>query len=89
MTKDQEFLEYIVKAIVENKDDVHIDRKIDEMGVLLTLKVNQEDIPRVIGKEGKTAKALKHLLQIVGYTNKTRANLKIDAPMITDRKKQE
>ncbi len=81
MTKtDQEFLEYLVKSIVDHPDDVKVDRKVDEMGVLLSLKVNQQDMGQVVGRQGSTAKAIRTLLRIVGVKNNARVNLKIEEP---------
>jgi len=80
--KDQEFLEYVVKAIVSDPSKVEIDRKVDGMGVLLTLKVATEDVSKIIGKKGQIAKAIRLLLKTVGYASRVRANLKIDAPRI-------
>ncbi len=77
---DQEFLESLVKAIVDHPDDVKIDRKVDEMGVLLTLKVHPEDMGQVVGRQGATAKAIRSLLRIVGIKHNARVNLKIDEP---------
>jgi len=77
---DQSFLESVVKALVDNPDDVRIDRKVDEMGVLLTLDVNSEDMGKVIGKSGNTAKAIRTLLRVVGMKNNARVNLKINEP---------
>ncbi len=77
---DQEFLEYLVKSIVDNPNDVQIDRRVDEMGVLLNLKVNPEDMGMLIGREGSTAKAIRTLLRIVGARNNARVNLKIEEP---------
>jgi len=77
---DQEFLEYVVKALVDHSDDVKIDRKVDEMGVLLSLKVNPEDMGQIIGKEGSTARAIRSLVRIVGLKNHARVNLKIEEP---------
>jgi predicted RNA-binding protein YlqC (UPF0109 family) len=77
---DQEFLEYIVKALVDHKEDVKIDRKVDEMGVLLSLKVNPEDMGQIIGKAGSTARAIRSLVRIVGLKNHARVNLKIEEP---------
>ncbi len=78
--KDQEFVEYIVKSIVNNPDDVEASRSVDEMGVLITLKVNPEDMGGVIGKNGATARALRTLLRVVGAKNNARVNLKIEEP---------
>lgn len=77
---DQDFLEYLVKAIVDHPEDVKIDRKVDEMGVLLSLKVNSGDMGQVVGRQGATAKAIRSLLRIVGIKHNARVNLKIDEP---------
>lgn len=77
---DQEFIEYVVKAIVSNPDDVKVTRIIDERGVLLTLAVNPEDMGKIIGKEGRTAKALRTLLRVLGAKNNARVNLKVEEP---------
>jgi len=78
--KDQEFVEYIIKAIVANPNDVKIDRTVDERGVLLTLYVNPTDIGYVIGRQGQTAKAIRTLTKIIGAKNNARVNLKIMEP---------
>ena len=77
---DQEFVEYLIKALVNNPEDVKTNRKVDEMGVLLTLKVNPEDMGTVIGRGGSTAKAIRTLVRIVGIKNNARVNLKIEEP---------
>lgn len=79
-TADQEFLEYVIKALVDHPEDVKIDRKVDEMGVLLSLKVNPEDMGQIIGKAGATARAIRNLVRIVGLKNHARVNLKIEEP---------
>ena len=87
-TIDQQFIEYIVKSVVGNPDDVIVDRIIDEKGVLLTLTVNPEDLGRIIGKRGITAQSLRTLLRALGTKNDARYNLKIvnndgqDGPII-------
>ena len=77
---DQEFLEYLVKSIVDHPDDVKVDRKVDEMGVLLSLRVNPQDMGQVVGRQGATAKSIRSLLRIVGIKNNARVNLKIEEP---------
>ncbi len=79
-TADQEFLEYLVKSLVDHPDDVKVVRKVDEMGVLLSLKVNPMDMGQVVGRQGSTAKAIRSLLRIVGIKNNARINLKIEEP---------
>lgn len=80
MMNDQEFVEYVVKALVDNPNDVSTDRTVDEMGVLITLKVNPQDLGQVIGRQGQTAKSLRTLLRVVGAKNHARVNLKIYEP---------
>src|SRR5581483_9011479 len=74
---DQQFIEYIIKSIVNKPDAVKIDRRVDEKGVLLELTVDQEDLGRVIGKRGATAQSLRTLLRALGTKNDARYNLKI------------
>lgn len=78
--KDQEFVEYVVKALVDNQDKVKVERRVDEMGVLITLDVASEDMGKIIGRDGATAKALRTLLRVVGMKNNARVNLKINEP---------
>ncbi len=77
---DQAFLEQVVKSLVDKPDKVEINRTVDEMGVLLTLKVDQEDMGKIIGRDGNTAKAIRTLLRVVGMKNNARVNLKINEP---------
>jgi uncharacterized protein len=77
---DKDFVEFIVKSIVEHPDDVEIVRSIDEMGVLITLKVHKDDMGKIIGKSGQTAKSLRILLRVIGSKNNARVNLKIVEP---------
>jgi len=81
MEHDQEFLEQVTKALVDNPDSVEIVRSVDEMGVLLTLTVHPDDMGKIIGKDGATAKALRILLRVVGMKNNARVNLKINEPV--------
>lgn len=78
--QDQDFLEYVIKMLVDNPNDVKVNRQVDEMGVLLTLDVNPADMGKVIGRSGNTAKAIRILLRVVGMKNNARVNLKINEP---------
>lgn len=80
MEFDQEFVEYIVKGIVNNPEDVKTERTIDERGVLITLHINPDDMGYVIGRSGQTARSIRTLLKIVGAKNNARVNLKIHEP---------
>src|SRR3989339_722388 len=77
---DQEFVEELVRAIVQYPNDVRTDRAVDEMGVLITLHINPADMGYVIGRQGQTARAIRTLLKIVGAKNNARVNLKIYEP---------
>lgn len=88
-TKDRDFIEYAVKMLVDNPEDVKVERKIDEMGVLITLDVNPKDMGMVIGREGMTAKALRTLLRVIGARNSARVNLKINEPEGSERAQRE
>lgn len=78
---DKEFLEMLVKALVDKPEDIKIDRTVDEMGVLLTLSTNnQSDMGKIIGRSGNTAKAIRTLLRVVGMKHNARVNLKINEP---------
>jgi uncharacterized protein len=78
---DQAFLEYVVKSLVGHSEDVVTTRTVDEMGVLLTLTVHPDDMGKIIGKDGNTAKALRILLRVVGMKHNARVNLKINEPI--------
>ena len=77
---DQDFLEFVIKSIVEHPSDVKVDRAVDEMGVLLTLKVNSADMGTIIGRQGATAKAIRTILRVIGMKHNARINLKIEEP---------
>ena len=87
--QDQEFVEYVVKAIVNHPEDVKVERTVDDRGVLLTLHINQEDMGYVIGRQGQTARALRILLKTVGAKDDARVNLKIYEPDEMRRQHQE
>ena len=78
--QDQEFVEYVLKTVVDNPDDVQVTRTIDEMGVLISVSVNPDDMGKVIGKSGQTAKAIRTLLKVVGAKHDARVNMKIIEP---------
>ena len=78
--RDQEFVTFIIKEIVNNPDAVKVDRTVDELGVLLTVKVAPEDMGLLIGRSGSTAKAIRTLARIVGMRNNARVNLRIEEP---------
>lgn len=87
--KDQEFVEYAVKALVNHPEDVRTERTVDDRGVLITLHINQDDMGYIIGRQGQTARALRILLKTVGAKENARVNLKIFEPENLRREHQE
>jgi uncharacterized protein len=77
---EKEFVEYIVRALVENPDDVRVERKTDDLGVLIELTVHPDDMGKIIGKEGRTAKSIRTLLRVLGAKSDERVNMKIIEP---------
>lgn len=77
---DQEYVESIVKPLVDNPKDVVTGRSLDERGVLIELTVNPADMGKVIGREGRTAKSIRSLLRVFGAKSDSRINLKIVEP---------
>lgn len=76
----KDYLEYIVKGLVDNQDDVNVTKTVDDMGVLLTLEVNPADMGQVIGRQGATAKAIRTLIRVCGMKTQARVNVKISEP---------
>jgi predicted RNA-binding protein YlqC (UPF0109 family) len=79
-TNEEIYLSTLVKGIVSSPLDVEISRKVDEIGVLLTLTVNPSDMGVLIGKEGNTVKAIRTLIRIIGMKAQQRINLKVTDP---------
>ncbi len=89
MQKDQQFLEYVVKSLVNHPEDVKTTREIDDRGVKITLHVNPEDMGYIIGRQGQTARALRILLKIVGAKDDARVSMVIFEPEELRRQHQE
>jgi len=80
MIEPKDYLDTIVKGLVDNPDDVKVTKTIDEMGVLLSLEVNSEDMGQIIGRQGATAKAIRTLVRVCGMKSQARVNVKINEP---------
>ena len=74
---DQQFIEYILRAILDHPEDIVVTRTVDDLGVLITVKVHDEDMGTIIGKSGQTAKSIRTILRVIGSKNRERVNLKI------------
>lgn len=86
---DQQFLEFVVKSLVNHPEDVKAVREIDDRGVKITLHVNPEDMGYIIGRQGQTARALRILLKIVGAKADERVSMVIYEPDEMRRQHQE
>ncbi len=62
----EEALEHLVKGIVDNPDDVTVDMVSGRRGRTLEVRVNPEDLGKVIGRAGRTAKALRTVVTAIG-----------------------
>ena len=78
--KDQEFVEYLVRALVDHPEDVKTERTVDEMGVLITLYLHPEDMGQVIGKGGRVANAMRVLLRVVSAREGKQIELEVVDP---------
>jgi uncharacterized protein len=78
--QDKEFVEFVARALVNKPEAVSVERTVDEMGVLITLKVDPSDMGYIIGRQGGTARAFRTLLRTVGAKHNSRVNLKIYEP---------
>lgn len=75
----KEFIEYIAKNLVDNPEGVTVtESTTEDKKILLSLKVQQEDIGKVIGKQGKTAQAMRTLLTAISAKEGKRAVLEIE-----------
>jgi len=75
----KDFIEYLAKHLVDNPDGVQVNESInEEKKYLLSLKVHSDDIGKVIGKQGKTAQAMRTLLTAVAAKEGKRAILEIE-----------
>ena len=77
-----EFLQFLLSSIVEDPGALLVEGKIDELGVLLTVRVGDKDMGKLIGKGGQTVKALRTLLRIIGGNTNQRINLKVLEPQL-------
>lgn len=77
---DQEFLHFVLSSILDDTESLQIDRKVDDLGVLLTVTVADSDMGKIIGKGGQTIQALRVLLRLVGAKTNERINLKVVDP---------
>ncbi len=77
----QDILESILKALVNNPDEVEVKRTLDEMGVLLTVKVNPQDMGLIVGRKGDMIKSLRTLMRTIGLRHHARVNIKLEEPV--------
>lgn len=80
MEPDQQYLKTIVQGLVDFPDEVEVERGKDDMGILLTLKVNPQDMGKVIGRGGATINAIRPLLGIFGVIRKARISVQVAEP---------
>lgn len=77
---DSEFLLAIVNPLLRYPERTLNTRVVDEMGVLLTLQVDKEDMGRLLGREGSTIKAIRTIMHVFGQIREARINIKLLEP---------
>lgn len=75
------YLTLIIKGLVSKPDEVVVDKIVDEKGILLSISVAREDMGKVIGKMGTTAKSLRVIMHAFGYNNKQVVFVKVLEPI--------
>ena len=75
-----DFLQYVLESLVEDRDELHVEGRIDDLGILLTVSVSARDMGKLIGKGGQTVKALRTLIRVIGGNSSQRINIKILEP---------
>ncbi|MDH5442155.1 MAG: KH domain-containing protein [Candidatus Nomurabacteria bacterium] len=80
----EEFVTYVIQSLVDNVEDVKVTRTVDDMGVLLTVDLHPDDMGKIIGRKGSTAKAIRTLARVNGMANNARVNIKINEPARAD-----
>lgn len=76
----QDYLKEIVTGLISNPGDLSIETKEDDMGLFFTVKVNSQDIGKVIGKGGEISNAIRIVLRSAGMANGVRASMKVEVP---------
>ena len=75
-----EYLIATVRPLLDHPDLLTVEQTVDDMGVLLSMKVHKDDMGTIIGRHGETAKAIRQLVRIVGLIGKQRVSIKINEP---------
>jgi predicted RNA-binding protein YlqC (UPF0109 family) len=75
-----EYLMEIVRPLLNYPDSLTVEQTVDDMGVLLSMKVHKGDMGTLIGKNGETAKSIRQLVRIVGLIAKQRVSIRINEP---------
>ncbi len=77
MSQLREFVEFMAKSIVDNPEEVQVTEVAGEKTTVIELRVASEDLGKVIGKQGRTAKAIRSILSAAAAKIKKRAVLEI------------
>lgn len=79
-TNPKSFLEYLLVALLGEDSQFSLDERQDELGTLFQIQVYDEDMGKLIGKNGQTIQALRTLLRVIGSQRQERINIKVLEP---------
>ncbi|MDE2015997.1 MAG: KH domain-containing protein [Patescibacteria group bacterium] len=77
---DEQFLDFVLKAIVENPEEIRMEKSRDERGEVIRVGLARSDMGQVIGRGGATIQAIRLLTKIVGLKNGTKSAVMISEP---------
>jgi predicted RNA-binding protein YlqC (UPF0109 family) len=74
----REFVEYVARMLARNPDDVEVTDSVDEKGIVYRIKLNPEDVGRVIGREGRIIQSMRSLLRAAAVRQGVRLAIEVD-----------
>ncbi len=73
----KDFLQTIIESLVNNPAAIEIEERQDELGTLLSLRVDPSDMGSIIGRGGRTIESLRTVIRVFGSKSGTRVNLRL------------
>lgn len=74
------YLRMLLEGLVDYPSSIALEKRVDELGVLLSIKVDPQDMGKVVGRQGATAKAIRTLMHAAGKRENAQVSLKFNEP---------